>query len=178
MTLSEIEKLAKELSEARTILRGRVEGLDDAIIRLKRHYLPGIRSAVEKAKEKQAILSANIDKSRDLFIKPRTIIVYGIELGIKKQKGKLQWAKGAAAGIAKMIKKMFPDSWETYIKVDEKPMKKTLATLPSADLKKLGIQVEDTGDAVFIKNADSEVDKLVDALLNEKKEIEDEEEAA
>ncbi len=172
-TLSEIEKLAKEFSEARGILRDRVDVLNMGIDALKKRYIPGIRSAVEKAKEKQAVLSDAIEGNRELFVKPRTLTIFGIKFGIEKQKGKLEWEdKGI---VVKLIKKLFPDSWETYVKVKEDPMKKTLATLPSADLKKLGIQVTETGDAVVIKPADSEVDKLVDALLNEKKEIEENE---
>ncbi len=172
MTLSEIEKLAKEFSDARKALRDRVDVLDEGMTALKKRYLPGIRKAVEDAKEKQASLSDAIADSPDLFVKPRTMTLFGIRFGIEKQKGKLEWDdKGI---VVKLIKKLFPDSWETYVKVKEEPMKKTLATLPSADLKKLGIQVTETGDAVCIKPTDSEVDKLVDALLNEKKEIENE----
>jgi hypothetical protein len=171
-TLDEIEKLVKEFSEARNILRNRVDVLNMGIEALKRRYLPGIRNAVENAKEKQAGLSASIDESRDLFVRPRTLTLFGIKFGIEKQKGKLEWEDKNV--VVKLIKKYFPDAWETYVKVKEDPMKKTLATLPSADLKKLGIQVMETGDAVIIKPADSEVDKLVEALLNEKKEIEEE----
>jgi hypothetical protein len=174
MTFSEIERLAKEFSDARTALRERVEVLNEGLTALKKRYLPGIRNAVEKAKEKQANLSDAIDGSRDLFVKPRTMTLFGIKFGIEKQKGKLEWEdKGV---VVKLIKKFFPDSWEAYVKVKENPMKKTLATLPSADLKKLGIQVTETGDAVVIKPTDSEIDKLVDALLNEKKEEIEEEE--
>jgi len=175
MNLTEIEKMAKEFSDARATLRERVEVLEEGMLALKKRYLPGIRNAVEKAKEIREKFSNAIGDSDDLFIKPRTMTLFGIRFGIEKQKGKIEWEKGAVPGIVKLIKKLFPDSWETYVKVDEKPMKKTLATLPSGDLKKLGIQVMETGDAVVIKPVDSEVDKLVDALLNEKKEEEEEE---
>jgi hypothetical protein len=177
MTILEIEKMAREFSDSRKILRERVETLDDHIRSLKKRYLPGIRSAVEAAKERQASLSAAIKESKELFVKPRTMILFGIRFGFEKQKGTLSWADKSA--VVKLIKKLFPDSWETYVKIKETPMKKTLATLPSADLKKLGFEVTDTDDAIFIKPVDSEVDKLVDALLNEKTEaMEDEEEAA
>ena len=173
MTLNEIEKMVKEFAEARKTLRDRVDVLDMGILALKRKYLPGIRFAVDSAKEKQGNLWEAIKDSQELFVKPRTLTLFGIKFGIEKQKGKIEWEdKGV---VIKLIKKLFPKSWETYVKVKEDPMKKTLATLPSSDLKKLGIQVTETGDAVVIKPADSEVDKLVDALLNEKKEIEEEE---
>jgi hypothetical protein len=176
MDLSDIQKLVKDFSDARAELRERVEVLEAGMRALKARYLPAIRKAVERAKEKQDLLWAAIDGSRDLFVKPRTLTLFGIRFGVEKQKGKIEWAKEATAGIVKMIKKFFPDSWETYVRVKETPMKKTLATLPSADLKRLGIQVADTGDAVTIKPVDSEVDKLVDALLNEKKDVEEDEE--
>ena len=172
MTLTEIEKQVKEFADDRKTLRDRVDVLEEGMLALKKRYLPGIRAAVERAKESQSILSAAIDQSRDLFVKPRTLTLFGIKFGIEKQKGKLEW--GDKSSVVKLIKKYFSDSWETYIKVKEDPMKKTLATLPSADLKKLGIQVTETDDAVLIKPADSEVDKLVDALLNEEKEVQDE----
>jgi len=173
MNLTEIEKLAKEFSDARAALRERVEVLEEGMTALKKRYLPGIRNAVERAKEIRAKFADAINDSPVHFIKPRTMTLFGIKFGIEKQKGKLEWEdKGI---VVKLIKKLFPDSWETYIKIKEDPMKKTLATLPSADLKKLGIQVTETGDAVVIKPVDSEVDKLVDALLNEKKEGEEEE---
>ncbi len=177
MTLTEIEKLAREFSDARKALRDRVEKLEEIIRRLKKRQLPGIRSAVEAAKEKQAKLSDAISLNPELFEKPRTMTLFGIRFGIAKQKGKLDWGKGkeAARAVVKLIKKFFPDSWKTYVKVEEKPIKKTLAILPGGDLKKLGIQVTEAGDAVMIEPVDSEVDKLVDALLNEKKEGEEDE---
>jgi isocitrate dehydrogenase len=175
-TISEISKAAKEFSDTRKVLRDRVDVLEEGIRALKKRYLPGIRSAVENAKEKQATLHAAIEVSPEHFESPRTTILFGIKFGIEKQKGKIEWDdKGT---VVKLIKKYFPDAWETYVKVKEDPMKKTLATLSSAELKKLGIQVTETGDAVVIRPADSEVDKLVDALLKEKKEGEEEEEAA
>jgi hypothetical protein len=46
------------------------------------------------------------------------------------------------------------------------------------ELKKLGIIVQDTGDAVVIRPVDSQIEKLVDKLLTEKSEDTAEEEAA
>ncbi len=53
------------------------------------------------------------------------------------------------------------------IATSERPAKEALANLTAAELKKLGISVTDGGDAVFIKPADSAVDKMVDALLKD-----------
>ena len=53
------------------------------------------------------------------------------------------------------------------IRTVEEPVKDALAQLPAADLRKLGVQVEEAGDHVYIKAADSDVDKLVAAILKE-----------
>ena len=56
---------------------------------------------------------------------------------------------------------------DTLISVIEKPAKDALANLPAAELRRLGVQVEDAGDSIYIKAADSEVDKLVARILEE-----------
>jgi len=182
MTLTEIEKQVKEYSDARKLLRDRVENLEDEIRASKKKLIPGIRSAVESAKEKHAGLKASIEGSKDLFVQPRTLTLFGIKFGLMKQKGALSWGKGkkAAEAVVKLLKRMFPegDGWKTYVKTTEEPMKKTLSTLTIAELKKLGVEVTNDGDAVVIEDTASEIDKLVDKLLDEKTDAEEEQEAA
>ncbi|MDF1486722.1 hypothetical protein PY257_16355, partial [Ramlibacter sp. H39-3-26] len=52
-------------------------------------------------------------------------------------------------------------------KTTQRPVKDALAQLPAADLKKLGISITDAEDEVIVRAVDSEVDKLVDALLKQ-----------
>ena len=54
--------------------------------------------------------------------------------------------------------------------VTEKPNKDALADMPAGDLKKLGIELTETGDAVVIKPVDGEVDKICTALLKDQPE--------
>jgi hypothetical protein len=171
-TMTDITALVKEYSDHRKILRERVDKLEEETAALKRRLLPGIRSAVELAKGTQAKLTSLIDERRDLFEKPRTQTLFGIRFGIQKQKGKLAWADKDS--VVKLVKKMFPMSWSTYIKITETPKKAALSTLSIVDLKKLSIEVEETGDEVFIEPTDAKVDKFVEALLREKTESEDE----
>ena len=46
-----------------------------------------------------------------------------------------------------------------------------------AELKRIGVTVEETGDQIVIKPTDSEVDKLVNALLADAERIESEQAA-
>ncbi len=165
MTIAELEKLTKSFSEARQALAGRVQTIEDEIARAKRKYLPLIRSAVEVVAERQAALKAAIEESPELFVKPRTIIFHGIKVGFQKRKGKIEWEDDSQ--VVKMLKKHFPETWETYVKITEKPLKSAIETLSVVELKKLGITAEETGDAILIKSTDSEIDKFVNALLKD-----------
>ncbi len=169
-TLGEIERLTREYADARRVLSERVQSLESEISALKRMYLPRIRKALEDAAEKRSRLYAAIEESPELFKKPRTIIFHGVKIGYQKSKGEIKWED--TEQVVKLIKKHFPDSYETYIKITETPIKSALAQLSVQELKKLGITVVETGDEIIIKTTDTEIDKLVDSLLkDEKKEL-------
>ncbi|GER92667.1 hypothetical protein A45J_0385 [hot springs metagenome] len=164
-TLVEIERLCRDYSVARAALREKVEALNDEIERLKRQRLPQIRKAVELASERQRALRLAIEEAQDIFQKPKTQIFHGIEVGFRKGKGTISWEDEEQ--VVKLIHRYYPDEWENYIKVTEKPLKAALAQLSVAELKKLGITVIETGDEVVIKATDTEIDKLVNALLKD-----------
>jgi hypothetical protein len=134
--------------------------------------MPLIKKWVERAAAEQAILEALIKESPELFDKPRTIVLFGIKVGLGKGKGKIEWE--SASSVVRLIKKHFPEQADLLIKTTEKPLKKALAQLSVAELKKLGIQVDETDDQVIIKSVDSEIDKLVAKLLEEAGEIDEE----
>ena len=164
----EFEKLVRDLAAARQALKERVMDLEAAIAQIKKGELPGIRRAAEAAAAKQEALREAIGDHPHLFVKPRTLILHGIRFGFQKGKGEISW--GDEAVVIKLIKKNFPEQADILIKTTEKPLKKALALLAAADLKKLGITVEETGDEIFIKATDSEIDKIVNAILKGKEE--------
>ncbi len=165
MTLKEIEKLAESFAEARSNVKEGLESLESEITAIKKQYLPSIRRAIEKAAGRQQILRLAIEENPELFIKPKTFIFHGIRLGYMKARGEIVWEDEPQ--VIKLIKKHFPDDHETYIKATEKVIKTALAQLPAAELKKLGVTIIETTDEVVIKPTDSEIDKLINALLKE-----------
>ena len=62
------------------------------------------------------------------------------------------------------------DALALLIKTTEKPIKDGLSALPADKLKKLGVKVTDDTNKIVIKPVDSEVDKIVDALLGDAEE--------
>jgi hypothetical protein len=163
-TIADLETLTKKLSEARDELSKTVLALQLKIHEIQNDALPTIKRSVNKAAAHQAALSAAIDTSRDLFIRPRTYVLNGIKFGLQKSKGGINWEDDAR--VVSLIKKHFPRSQaDLLIKTTEKPIASALADLAVADLKRIGCTVEDTQDQIVIKPVDDTVDKIVNALL-------------
>lgn len=175
MTLSEIEQQARAYADARAELSERVQALQDEIEAAKRRKLRGIKSAVAKAAEAHDALHAAVEDSSELFIKPRTKIMSGVRIGFSKQKGRL--IIDDPGKTMQLIRRHFPEREEALIKVTESPIRKALETLSGSELKRVNVLIEDAGDKVVVRPVDSEVDKLVAALLAEAEQIETEEAA-
>lgn len=163
--LAEIEALTRRYAAARTVLRGRMDGLQAEVDAARRRRLPGIRKAVAAAAEARDALHAAIGEHPEAFVRPRTLVVEGVRIGFVKQKGRLVFADRDR--VVALIRRHFPDQAEVLVKVTEAPVRAALARLPASDLKRLGVTLEETGDAVVIKPTDSETDKLVAALLDD-----------
>lgn len=170
-TLKEIETAAKRYADAREMLADRVCVLESAIDKAKREHMPTIRKFVAISANAKAALQALVETSAHLFEKPKTQILSGVKVGWVKAKGSIDWDDDAQ--VVKLIKKHLPDQADTLIKTTETPVKAALANLPAAELKKLGVTVVETGDRAIVKPVDSEIDKLVDALLKEAEAKED-----
>jgi len=166
-----IDALARKYADARTHLAAAVQDLNAAVEELRRQHLPHIKQLAARAADRQATLSAQIAGHPDLFVKPRTMTLHGIKVGFQKGKGVLTH-EDTTEKVVERIKSFFGDDAVQYLIIAEKPRAAALLELPAATLRKLGLQVQDTGDAVFIKATDGEIDKLVARLLDEGSKIE------
>lgn len=164
-TLNDIERSAKKYADARDHLAGIVAAMNEGIEAIKRDHMKRLKKAVADAAEHHDALKALIEKAPGCFVRPRSVIFHGIKLGFQKGKGKIEWDD--ADQVVRLIKKHFPEQADVLITTSEKPVKEALNGLTAAELKKIGISVTEGGDAVFIKPADSAVDKIVDALLKD-----------
>ncbi len=166
ISLATIETAAKAFAADRAELATCVENLNTTIESLKRHAIPQIKRRVNAAAQSQATLAALVDQSRHLFIQPRTVIFHGIKVGLQKGRGGIEWDDEAK--VIALIEKHFTTAEaDLLIKTTRKPIKKALEDLDIATLKKIGCRIEDTGDQILIKPADSQVDKLVNSLLKD-----------
>jgi hypothetical protein len=170
--MERIEYAARIYADARAILNRRVLSLEAEENKLKKKHLPAIRTALVAAKEKYELLLDLVRQNKALFKRPKKQAFHGVEVGYRKQKGKIGWDDDAQ--VIRLIRKHFPDQESLLIITREVPSKEALQALTAADLKKIGVRVTDDEDKPFVRTTDSDIDKLVDALFKgEEKEREE-----
>lgn len=166
MTLHEIESLARAYADAYAELSDDVAVLENSIRELKRKMLPRIKRAAEKAAEAKQTLTAAVEATPSLFAKPRTRLFHGIKVGFTKQKGTVEL--GDEAGVIRRIRRLLPEEQaELLIRTQESVHKPAVYDLSVEDLKRLGISITNDSDRVVVKVADSDIEKMVDALLKD-----------
>lgn len=167
-TMKDIEASTKRYADAAAVLRDALAELEDRRTELARKYLPLLKRQVTVARNARAALSAAIDASPELFVKPRTVTFHGVRVGFIKRKGRIEWSD--ADRVVELIRKNYPEQFEVLVKTTQTPVRDALAQLSAADLKKLGISVVADSDEVLIKDASGEIEKLVEALLKDQPE--------
>lgn len=164
--IDRIEETTRRFARAREFLRERVQSLENDMQSVRRRRMKGIKSAVAAATTEQEALAALLIETPNLFTAPRrTLTIDGIKVGYRKSKGTIVIADESAT--IRRIRKLLPDQADVLIKVKETVIKNAVPALAVSDLKRLGIEVEADTDEIVIKPVDSEVDKLVDALLQD-----------
>lgn len=160
-----IDVLARKYADARAAVAKRVADYQDDFRALQKKHVPGIKQTAGVAAQRQSELQAEIAQHPELFVRPRTMNLHGIKLGFQKGKGSIACDDPAQA--VERIEKHFGDDAPAYLIITKKPKTSALIELDVATLKKLGLSVQDTGDAVVIKAVDGDVEKLVAQLLEE-----------
>ncbi len=167
ITISTIDTQCKNYAAKRLLLSERVLALQSELAEVQRRHIAGIKGAANSCKDQLAELRTSLEASPTLFLKPKTLTLHGIKVGFQKGSGKLVWDIEDEE-LVKRIKRMFAqEACDALIITTEKPAKDALENLPAADLKRLGITVEGTGDQVLVKTADTAIDKLVAKIVKE-----------
>ncbi len=165
-TLVTIEQSAKAFAADRAALAEAVTQLNSSIEALKRRALPRLQRLLTAAAETHAGLQSQIGAARHLFVSPRTLVMHGIKLGLRKGAGCLEWDDPDQ--VVRLIEKYFnPAQAQLLVKTTKRPIRKAIEDLDAATLKRLGCRIEESGEQVVIQPADGEVDRVVAALLAE-----------
>lgn len=164
--LTTIEPLCAQYSHWHDELQARLLDLEDDVKEIKSARLKHIKAAMKKVAEAHSNLKSAIEESPHIWEKtPRTRVFHGVKVGIQKGKGKITWADPAR--VVQRIKELYQDDLGILIKTVETPVKEALEKLLAADLKKLGVSVTDAADQIVIRMVDSEVERMINALLKD-----------
>lgn len=163
--MTQIETATKAYADKRATLSERVQALEAEYAAARRRHLRGIKQAVAATNDARDRLAATLDEHSDEFAKRRSRVLHGVKVGFQKAKGKVSWT--SAGQVLALIRKHLPERAPQLIRSKEEPVKEQIAKLPTADLKRIGCSVTETGDERVIRPTDSSTDKLVNALLKE-----------
>lgn len=164
--LMEFEKLTAKYAATRAVLGETVARLTGQMDELRRAYRKELRTQVAAARDAKAAIKTAIDENRELFDRPRTRTMNGVKFGLQKARGTIVWQNEQT--VIERIRKNLPeDQVELLIRRKENVHKPAVYDLSAGDLKRLGIEIDGAGDAVFISDEAAEVDKVVAALLAE-----------
>ena len=169
--LEKAMQLASTLSAEQDELASNIKTYEAAMQSAQDQHMPYIKRKTRKVIKARDELIQHIKANPDLFVQPRTRTVGGIRFGIKKQRGKMKWADDTAlcTGIYKLVGKEVIDEelLPQLIKTTEKPLAAGLEKLDARLIKSLGVEVEKDSDAPFIKCIDSNIEKAVNALIEQ-----------
>ncbi|MEM7399289.1 MAG: hypothetical protein AAF354_10135 [Pseudomonadota bacterium] len=163
--LHEIENQTRAYADARRELAERIEHCTQEVREVKRRHYRKLKAAADKVGQLRAVLHHEIARSSECFDKPRTRLFHGVRVGLTKGKGRLHYDDDAR--VVQLIERKLPDQFEVLVKTTQKPIKNALAGLSADDLSRIGVTVEDAGDEVVIKDAKSDIEKFVDAFMND-----------
>lgn len=162
--LAEVERLAETYAKQRAHLADQVAKLEAELAEAKRRAMPTLRSEVAGVLVCQDELRQAIEAAEEYFERPKTRVFAGVRVGFKKTKPKVVIADEEA--VIRRIRERLPaDQAELLIRTTESVHKPAVYDLSAADLRRLGIGLDGGEDVVVIKAQDSEVSKVVDALL-------------
>ncbi len=166
ITLLDVDKMTETYSRDRATLAAIVRDMEQEMEKLKRSVMPHIKKALSRTIESRKALHAALEENPELIAKPKTRVWHGVKVGFRKKKGEISMENEERT--IKLIEKYFPDdAREGLMLLREKVSvdKTAVQKLAAADIKRLGITIGEDTDEVVIAPVDSEVEKIVDALL-------------
>ena len=164
MTLAEISRLARDYADAADALEHVVDEVREEQRAAARERMRSIKARAAKASAAKDALAEAVEANRRLFVKPRTQSAHGVKFGLRKQPGRLCGDQEAA--ISKIESRM-PERADALVRTKKELVKAALLALPAADLAKLGVTVEEAGDKVVVQAARGDLDRLVEALMED-----------
>ena len=153
------------LTHRELTLRAQVQESDisAAVSPITARHRPGIDVAAEEKAAAFEHLMALIQSSPQLFLRPRSITVDGVKAGYRKESDSLDWDDEQV--VIRRIQAMLPDQVDLLIRTQTSLVADALPQLDATVLRQIGVRQVSGSDQAFVNIGDSDVDKLVKAIL-------------
>ncbi|RIX47465.1 MAG: hypothetical protein D3M94_07270 [Rhodocyclales bacterium GT-UBC] len=169
MSMTEIRAAAQRLADAHreSISRAKLleTELNQAITPIYALHRAGLDAAAEEEAAAHADLKALVDGAPQLFKKPRSIAQDGVKCGYRKAEDALDWDSDDQV-ITRI--RAFPelaDMAAVLIRTEESLNVSALQELDAKFRRKIGVRLIEGIDQSFISFSDSDVEKMVKAIL-------------
>jgi len=165
--MTTIHEAAQRLSLAHRelTLRAQTQEADiaAAVGPITTRHRPGIDAAAEEKAAAYDSLMQLIQASPQLFCRPRSITVDGVKAGYRKESDSLDWDNEQV--VIARIRALLPDEVDLLIRTQANLVIDALPGLDSPVLRQIGVRQVSGSDQAFVSIGDSDVDKLVKAIL-------------
>lgn len=168
-TINEIRAAAQRLADAHRESVSRATALENelnaAVSPIYAAHRIGLDAAAEEESAAKAILQELIDGAPQLFSRPRSILVDGVKSGYRKAEDELDWDD--ATMVINRIRALpeLADMAPVLIRTEESINVAALSELSATLRKRIGVRLIEGIDKSFIAFADTDVEKLVKAIL-------------
>jgi hypothetical protein len=134
-----------------------------AVTPIAARYRPTLDDIAQEQADLLQLLETLVEANPQLFRKPRSIVIDGVRAGYRKEDDVLDWSDEAA--VITRIRALLPEQEQTLIRSSESLVVDAVAQLEAPVLQQLGIRRIAGADKSFVKIGDSDMDRLVKALV-------------
>ena len=168
-TITEIRAAAQRLADARRESTTRATALEHALAEaaapIYKVHRAGIDAAAADEAEAYAWLLALVETSPGEFKRPRSLVVDGVETGYRKEQDSLDFDSEEAVIARIFALEEFSALAQALVRVERHLNIDAVETLDAGQRRLLGIRTVSGADQPFISFSDTDVEKLVKAIL-------------
>lgn len=161
--ITAIDLLARQYADAQTALDTLANDLKGVIETATRKAWPELRKATTRAAERYDAMLAAVAAAKPAFDSPKTRILHGIRVGYRKAQDAIHVLN--QGNTCDLIRKHIPEQEDVLIATAESLVMDGLKQLDDDTLKRIGCRRVPGGNEPFAKLADTDLDKVVAALM-------------
>lgn len=163
-TLLDLDPICAQFAQAAAALEKATAQLEADLAAVRDRHSERIKSLAEAEAAHEAAVRQWIEAHPEAFEKPRTHLLYGVEVGLKSVPGGVEFDDEATViALLKRLYKDDPETLGTLLKVEESVRKDALRALPADRFQKIGCRIAGAGDTVVVRRTSGDVERLIKA---------------